>query len=76
MLKINNNLKIELTESFAMTPTSSVAGLYFSHPESSYFGLGKIGKDQVKDYAKRKGKSLKNVEKWLGPILSYSSKKD
>ena len=76
MLKINNNLKIELTESFAMTPTSSVAGLYFSHPESSYFGLGKIGKDQVKDYAKRKGNSLKNVEKWLGPILSYSSKKD
>ena len=75
MLEIKNNLKIELTESFAMTPTSSVAGLYFSHPNSSYFGIGKIGEDQVEDYAKRKGDTKKNVEKWLGPSLSYSSKK-
>ncbi len=75
LLEVENNLKISLTESFAMTPASSVSGFYFSHPESSYFGVGKINKDQVKDYASRKGISIEIAEKWLGPNLSYSPKK-
>ena len=58
-----------------MSPASSVSGLYFSHPESSYFGVGKINKDQAEDYAKRKGISLEEVEKWLGPNLAYLPKK-
>ena len=75
LLEVSKNLKVELTESFAMSPASSVSGLYFSHPESSYFGVGKINKDQVLDYANRKGVSLEDIEKWLGPNLSYSPKK-
>ena len=75
LLEVSKNLKVELTESFAMSPASSVSGLYFSHPESSYFGIGKINKDQVLDYANRKGVSLEDIEKWLGPNLSYSPKK-
>ncbi len=75
LLGVEKNLKISLTESFAMTPASSVSGFYFSHPESSYFGIGKINKDQVKDYASRKGVSIELAEKWLGPNLSYSPKK-
>ena len=72
---VQKNLKVELTESFAMSPASSVSGLYFSHPESSYFGVGKINKDQVLDYANRKGVAVEDIEKWLGPNLSYSPKK-
>ena len=60
-----------ITESFAMWPGSSVSGLYFSHPDSRYFSLGKIGRDQVADYAQRKGMSAKEVERWLGPNLNY-----
>ena len=75
LLEVSKNLKVELTESFAMSPASSVSGLYFSHPESSYFGVGKINKDQVLDYANRKGVSVEDIEKWLGPNLSYSPKK-
>ena len=63
-----------LTESFAMLPTSSVSGFYFGHPESKYFGLGKIGEDQVEDYAKRKGVSLEQAERWLSPNLAYTPK--
>jgi len=63
---------IKLTESFAMFPASSVSGYYFAHPESKYFGLGKIEKDQVEEYSKRKGLSLAEVERWLSPNLSYS----
>ena len=74
-LIIDKNLKINLTESFAMSPSSSVSGFYFSHPSSSYFGIGKINKDQVNDYAKRKGIPIEEVEKWLGPNLGYSPKK-
>ncbi|MGB0583058.1 MAG: vitamin B12 dependent-methionine synthase activation domain-containing protein, partial [Limisphaerales bacterium] len=55
----------------AMWPGSSVSGLYFSHPESKYFAVGKIGKDQVEDYAKRKGMDVEQVERWLGPNLAY-----
>jgi 5-methyltetrahydrofolate--homocysteine methyltransferase len=61
-----------LTESYAMWPGASVCGVYFSHPESYYFGVGKIEHDQVEDYAKRKGWTLAEAEKWLAPILNYS----
>ena len=62
---------VRLTESFAMWPGASVCGFYFSHPESYYFGVGKIERDQVEDYAKRKRWTLAEAEKWLGPILNY-----
>jgi len=62
---------IELTDSFAMLPTAAVSGYYFSHPEAHYYGVGKIGKDQVKDYARRRGVSVEQAEKWLRPNLSY-----
>ncbi|MGC2124803.1 MAG: methionine synthase [Xanthobacteraceae bacterium] len=62
---------VKLTESFAMWPGASVCGLYFSHPESYYFGVGKIERDQVEDYAARKGLSLADAERWLAPILNY-----
>ena len=62
---------VELTESMAMHPGSAVSGLYFSHPESHYFGISALGKDQVEDYAQRKGLSLEAAEKWLGPWLGY-----
>ncbi|WP_293677958.1 methionine synthase [uncultured Phenylobacterium sp.] len=62
---------LELTESFAMFPTAAVSGLYFSHPESHYFGVGRIEKDQVEDYARRKDWDLRTAERWLAPILNY-----
>jgi len=71
LLEVEKNIGIELTESFAMYPASSVSGLYFANPESRYFGLGKIEKDQVEDYAKRKVMSIADVEKWLAPNLNY-----
>jgi 5-methyltetrahydrofolate--homocysteine methyltransferase len=55
----------------AMIPTAAVSGLYFAHPQSHYFGLGKIQKDQVSDYAKRKGMTTADAERWLGPVLAY-----
>ncbi len=71
LLEAEKNISIQLTENFAMYPASSVSGFYFSHPESKYFGVGKIEKDQVEDYAKRKGISVDEVEKWLSPNLGY-----
>ncbi|MEM6522420.1 MAG: methionine synthase [Bacteroidota bacterium] len=71
LLQVEQNTGITLTESFAMYPASSVSGFYFSHPQSKYFGLGKIQKDQVEDYAARKGMSVEEVEKWLAPNLAY-----
>jgi len=71
ILDVENQIGIKLTESCAMYPAASVSGWYFSHPESRYFGLGMIQKDQVEDYAKRKGMSLEETEKWLSPSLSY-----
>src|SRR5690606_11313254 len=62
---------VSLTEGLAMTPPSSVSGLYFSHPESRYFGLGRIGRDQVEDYARRKGMTVAEVERWLASNLDY-----
>ncbi|RYC71937.1 methionine synthase [Spirosoma sordidisoli] len=66
-----NKIGIELTESFAMYPASSVSGFYFSHPESKYFAVGKISKDQVLDYAMRKDMPVDEVERWLSPVLGY-----
>jgi 5-methyltetrahydrofolate--homocysteine methyltransferase len=71
LLDAENQVGIQLTESFAMYPASSVSGWYFSHPESKYFGLGKIAKDQVEEYAKRKGMPVEEVERWLAPNLNY-----
>ncbi len=69
LLNTQQNIGIELTESLAMNPPASVCGWYIAHPQSHYFGLGKIGKDQLEDYAKRKGMSLQEAEKWLRPVL-------
>jgi 5-methyltetrahydrofolate--homocysteine methyltransferase len=71
LLDVEKNAGIRLTESFAMWPGSSVSGLYFAHPESKYFAAGKLGRDQILDYQSRKGMSLAEVEKWLGPYLNY-----
>jgi 5-methyltetrahydrofolate--homocysteine methyltransferase len=62
---------IWLTESKAMVPTAAVSGLYFSHPYSRYFAVGRINKDQVADYAERKGMDMKEMERWLSPNLAY-----
>lgn len=71
LLDVEKNINIYLTESLAMYPAASVCGLYFAHPESKYFNVGKIGKDQVDDYRKRKGISMKEAERWLRPLLNY-----
>ena len=71
LLDAETNTGIRLTESFAMWPGSSVSGLYFAHPESKYFAVGKLGRDQVLDYHARKGMPLAEVERWLGPYLNY-----
>ena len=71
LLDGERKIGVRLTESFAMWPGASVCGLYFSHPESYYFGVGKIERDQVEDYARRKGWTLAEAEKWLAPILNY-----
>src|SRR5262249_30004088 len=67
----SERIGVNLTENFAMWPGAAVCGLYFSHPSSQYFGVGKIERDQVEDYAQRKGWSLAESEKWLAPILNY-----
>ena len=74
MLDVKKNTGIEITESFAMWPGSSVSGFYLAHPASRYFSLGKIGRDQVEDYALRKGMSVAEVERWLGPNLNYEAR--
>jgi 5-methyltetrahydrofolate--homocysteine methyltransferase len=71
LLEADKAAGMALTESFMMTPPASVSGLYFAHPEAHYFGVGKIDRDQVEDYARRKGWDLETAEKWLGPILNY-----
>jgi 5-methyltetrahydrofolate--homocysteine methyltransferase len=73
LLDVEEKTGMLLTESFAMWPGSSVSGLYFAHPESRYFSLGKIERDQVEDYHKRKRMSVEEVERWLGPNLNYDS---
>jgi 5-methyltetrahydrofolate--homocysteine methyltransferase len=71
LLKAEDNAHMHLTESLAMTPAASVSGFYFAHPQSRYFGLNKISKDQIEDYAHRKNMSVETVERWLGPNLNY-----
>jgi len=72
LLSADEQIGVKLTESFAMWPGASVCGLYFSHPESHYFGVGKVERDQVEDYAERKGWSVDEAERWLSPILNYT----
>ena len=72
LLEVEKNTGISLTDSFAMYPASSVSGFYFSNPQSRYFGVGKIGKDQVINYAERKGTTVEEIEKWLAPNLAYN----
>jgi 5-methyltetrahydrofolate--homocysteine methyltransferase len=69
LLNATDNVGIELTESLAMNPPASVCGWYIAHPGSHYFGVGKIGRDQLEDYARRKGMSLEEAERWLRPVL-------
>jgi 5-methyltetrahydrofolate--homocysteine methyltransferase len=76
LLDAENTAGVKLTENFAMWPGSSVSGLYFSHPESFYFGVGKIERDQVEDYAARKGWSVVEAERWLAPVLNYIPAQD
>ena len=76
LLDVEKNAGIKLTESFAMWPGSSVSGLYFAHPDSKYFAVGKLGRDQLLDYHLRKGMTLQEVEKWLGPWLNYDPAKN
>ncbi len=71
LLEVSESTGIRLTENFAMYPAATVSGYYFSHPGARYFGTGKIGKDQVIDYARRKGMDVKTAEKWLSPVLAY-----
>ena len=68
---MEKNAGITLTETFAMSPAASVCGLYFAHPEARYFAVGKIDRDQVEDYHRRKGMDLRHVERWLRPNLNY-----
>lgn len=71
VLEVTKHTGIELTSSFAMTPPAAVSGYYFGHPDSAYFGIGRVDKDQVEDYAVRKGMSIEDAERWLGPSLGY-----
>jgi len=71
ILDANKATGIELTESFAMTPPAAVSGLFFAHPEAHYFGVGRIERDQIEDYARRKGWDVATAERWLAPILNY-----
>jgi 5-methyltetrahydrofolate--homocysteine methyltransferase len=71
LLEVQRTAGITLTESFAMYPTAAVSGWYFSHPQSRYLAVGRIDRDQVQDYARRKGMSLEEIERWLSPNLGY-----
>ena len=72
LLQATEHAAIHLTENHAMLPASSVSGYYFAHPEARYFGVGRIGRDQAVDYARRKGMDVKTMERWLAPILDYT----
>jgi 5-methyltetrahydrofolate--homocysteine methyltransferase len=73
LLKPDARAGIRLTESYAMSPAASVSGFYFAHPEAHYFGTGKLGRDQIRDYARRKGMNLRETERWLAPVLGYDA---
>ncbi|MDD2685588.1 MAG: vitamin B12 dependent-methionine synthase activation domain-containing protein [Gallionella sp.] len=70
-MQLSVKANITLTDSFAMLPTAAVSGFYFSHPQAQYFATGKVDKEQVADYAKRKGWTVEEAERWLAPVLSY-----
>ena len=72
LLDARKRIGVQLTESYAMWPGASVSGLYLAHPESFYFGVAKVERDQVEDYARRKNMTVAEVERWLGPILNYT----
>ena len=74
LLDVEKNAGITLTESFAMVPTAAVSGFYYSHPDASYFAVGKVGRDQIEDYAARKGMNVQVVERWLASILAYDDR--
>jgi 5-methyltetrahydrofolate--homocysteine methyltransferase len=76
LLNARQRIGVELTEGYAMWPGSSVSGIYLSHPESYYFGVAKVERDQVEDYAQRKGMAVREVERWLGNILNYTPSSD
>ena len=71
LLNVTDNTGISLTSSYAMQPGASVCGWYYSHPQSMYFGMGKLGQDQVHSYAERKGVAVGEMERWLAPNLGY-----
>ena len=71
LLDAEKNTGVQLTDSFAMWPAAAVSGFYFAHPQAAYFGVGKIGRDQVKDYSRRKGMAVDDIERWLAPNLNY-----
>jgi 5-methyltetrahydrofolate--homocysteine methyltransferase len=71
LLDAERNAEMRLTESYAMLPAAAVSGFYFSHPQASYFAVGRIGRDQLEDYARRKGMRLEEAERWLAPYLAY-----
>ena len=71
LMNVEDSIGMKLTSSFAMTPPSAVSGLYFAHPEAHYFTVGKIGRDQLEDYARRKSMSVREAERWLAPNLGY-----
>jgi 5-methyltetrahydrofolate--homocysteine methyltransferase len=76
LLEVEARTALRLTETFAMTPAAAVSGLYFSHPQARYFQVGRIGSDQVLDYARRKGLSVREVERWLAPNLGYEPQQE
>ena len=73
LMDVDNKAGITLTESYAMWPGAAVSGLYVAHPDSHYFGVGKVERDQVEDYARRKGWSIQECERWLAPVLNYDA---
>jgi 5-methyltetrahydrofolate--homocysteine methyltransferase len=74
LLDVPENIDLHLTENFAMFPTAAVSGFFFAHPKARYFTVGKIGRDQVEDYARRKSMTVAEVERWLGPNLDYEKR--
>ena len=73
LLDVEEQIGAKVTETMAMWPPASVSGLYFAHPASHYFGVGKINRDQIHDYARRKGMEFQEVERWLSPNLAYET---
>jgi len=73
LIEPDKHIGISMTESFAMLPMASVSGFYYSHPDARYFAVGKVERDQVEDYARRKDRSMNDMERWLAPVLNYDS---